>query len=207
MQNTVVVCKTVFVLLSGALVISTIAASSALADTRRNLTCAMNNYLPKGKYSVRTLKSWIPENIKVEFSDNDEVNVALVSGFGIPERIPGEIRRENSNKIEFQAARYAKDNIGRVETMIYNLEWFKSNNKIVIHAGGQGFLPMGRASGNCNGANNRGSAYSKAPDLRVCNMATQNGLWEQKQSLQKWVAEARDRDLSLETCEKVLKVN
>lgn len=51
------------------------------------------------------------------------------------------------------------------------------------------------------------SAYGRAPDNRVCNMATENGAWQQQRSLQKWVVEARERELSLEDCETVLKAN
>lgn len=51
----------------------------------------------------------------------------------------------------------------------------------------------------------RDSAYGRAPDNRVCNMATEDGVWQRQQSLQKWVAEARERGLSLEDCERVLK--
>ena len=51
----------------------------------------------------------------------------------------------------------------------------------------------------------RDSAFGRAPDYRVCNMATENGAWQQRQSLQNWVAEARDRGLTLEDCEKIIK--
>jgi len=53
----------------------------------------------------------------------------------------------------------------------------------------------------------RDRAFGKAPDKHVCSMAIENGSWQQKVSLQKWVDEARDRGLTLEDCEKVLKAN
>lgn len=49
------------------------------------------------------------------------------------------------------------------------------------------------------------SAYGRAPDNRVCNMATEDDKWQQQRSLKKWVDEARDRGLTLKDCERVLK--
>jgi hypothetical protein len=51
----------------------------------------------------------------------------------------------------------------------------------------------------------RDSAYGRAPDNRVCNMATEDGEWQRQRSLQKWVVEARERGLTLEDCEEVRK--
>lgn len=48
------------------------------------------------------------------------------------------------------------------------------------------------------------SAFGAAPDDRVCNMATKNGAWQQQQSLQKWVVEAKGRGLSLQDCKSAL---
>jgi TPR repeat protein/Zn-dependent protease with chaperone function len=53
----------------------------------------------------------------------------------------------------------------------------------------------------------RDRAFGRAPDKRVCSMAIENGSWQQKASMQKWVDEAQDRGLTLEDCGKILKAN
>jgi hypothetical protein len=53
----------------------------------------------------------------------------------------------------------------------------------------------------------RGSAFGRAEDDQVCWLATQFGRWSHREDLQNWVAEARDRGLTLEDCEKILKAN
>ena len=50
----------------------------------------------------------------------------------------------------------------------------------------------------------RDDAFGRAPRKRVCDMATENGAWEQHRSLQNWVDEARARGLTLEACGEVL---
>ncbi len=51
------------------------------------------------------------------------------------------------------------------------------------------------------------AAYAQAPNRRVCNMATENGAWQQQRSLQKWVDEAKSRGLSPTQCGRILSSN
>ena len=57
----------------------------------------------------------------------------------------------------------------------------------------------------CEKLRGANSAFSRAPVKRVCDMATENGAWQQRRPLKKWVIEARKRGLSLEDCDRVLK--
>jgi hypothetical protein len=49
------------------------------------------------------------------------------------------------------------------------------------------------------------SALGRASATRVCDMATENGTWQQQRSLQEWVNEARKRGFTPEKCDKFLK--
>lgn len=198
--------------LAAAAVIAAVTATSALADTRINLSCTLNKFSPTGTYTVKNLRSYVSERIRIEISDSNQIAVFFASGT----QFQGEVKRENSSKIAMEATRNTRDVIGSKFYMTYTLEWFKSNNKIFVDVEAQGYNPLGSAKGNCvvlsksnapSKPRTPDSAFGRAPDNRVCNMATENGTWQQRGSLQKWVVEARDRGLTLEDCEKVLKVN
>lgn len=49
--------------------------------------------------------------------------------------------------------------------------------------------------------------FSDAPDERVCDMATENSAWEQRNARRKWVLEARERGFTLDDCREILKAN
>ena len=204
--------------LAAAAFIATVTATSAFADTRINLNCTLVNYSPSERTPVRIIRYWVPAWLRIEISDSDQVSVYLASGT----QFRGEVKRENTNKIAMEATREVRDDTGQETFMTYTLEWFKSNNKIFVSAFPQGYNALGTAKGTCksfpvsqrnwegygvSGQGTPGDPFSRAPDKRVCNMATENGAWQQRRPLQKWVAEARDRGLTPEDCVRVLKAN
>lgn len=209
MRNMAALSSPLFAVLQLAAValMGTIPATSSFADTRVSIDCAMERFSPLGRYGTDTLRGWVTERIQVEISDTNQVRVILASGA----QFHGEVKRENSNKIAMEAARASRDNVGRETFITYSLEWFKTNNKLFVDVVPQGYNPMGSARGICKAASQSNSPYKprspdsvfgRSPDNIVCDMATENGAWQQQNVRRKWVLEARGRGLTLEDCGK-----
>jgi hypothetical protein len=176
-------------------------SNSAFAETQTRLHCTIDDYSPLGRTNVETLRSWMPESIRVEIAENKQVQVFLR-----PNAIAqGEVRRTSANKLVMSAVREVKDNVGRKTFMTYTLEWFKSNGRIFIEVEPQGYAVLGTAKGTCRTLSSQATperSFGRAPVARVCDMAIENGTWRRQKSWQKWVAEAQARGLSVQDCEK-----
>jgi hypothetical protein len=216
MKKPVVQISLLFVALrlATAAFIVTVTAASAFADIRNNLSCTVDDYSPQGLYPAKILRDWVPERIRIEIWENNDVKVYFSSG-----RVAhGEVKRENSNKIAMDAVVEVRDDVGRETFMTYTLDWFKSSGKIFVDALPQGYNPIGTAKGNCKVATGSkapakprtpDSVFGKAPDTRVCDMAIRlrDGEWDQRQTFILWVDEARKRGLKPRDCVKLLEAN
>ena len=188
----------------------------ASADESYKLECTLDKYRPGQNYTEVELRGWIPDKLVVDRKGNQSIQIYFPSG---NRRIEGEVFRENNKKfsVRFHQRSASKDNV------TFSLDYFKESGKIFVTEQTQAaYAPMGDISGTCksfpvtqrnragygvSGQGTPGDAFSRAPDKLVCNMATEYGAWQQRRPLQKFVAEARDRGLTLEDCERVLKAN
>jgi hypothetical protein len=191
-------------------------ATSTHAEGSMNLSCSMDKYKPNGRYSVDRLRSWIPDKLRVEVSDADQVTVYVASGPAIGRQFNGEVKRENSNKIVMEATQKVRDKLGQETFMNYTLELFKSSDKLIVNANPQGYRELGYANGKCKAfpvsagttatqpsvskPRSPDTVFGRAPDNIVCDMATENGAWQEQNARRNWVLEAKARGLTLKDC-------